>query len=95
METASSNDANTPLSAHAGFLHGTKALVPKLQQQLTQYISDASRSIDNVIFTGHSAGAAVSSLLFLHFLTTLRVARCKSCPSLVMHPSPFALRQNR
>jgi len=97
VKATSSNGANTPLTAHAGFLYGAKALAPKLQQQMAQYISDASHSIDNVIFTGHSAGAAVASLLFLHFLTNLRVARCKSCPSLAtpsIYLSPFALRRN-
>ncbi|KAH8696933.1 hypothetical protein GQ44DRAFT_596436, partial [Phaeosphaeriaceae sp. PMI808] len=78
--TAGDNGADTPLLAHAGFLHGAKALAPKLEQQMVQYISDASRSIDNVIFTGHSAGGAVSSLLFLHFLTTPWVTRSRSAP---------------
>jgi len=52
--------------AHAGFLGCAKASVPAVTQDITQQLN-ADSNISNIIFTGHSAGGAVASLVFLHF----------------------------
>ncbi|CAL8580657.1 hypothetical protein XPA_006377 [Xanthoria parietina] len=53
---------------HSGFLMAAKALAPHVAQQLEKCTSDNGPK--EILFTGHSAGAAVSSLLFYHFLST-------------------------
>lgn len=60
--------------AHSGFLVGAKALAQHVAEQLekcTKY-NDPTE----ILFTGHSAGAAVSSLLFHHFLSSAS-SKCK------------------
>ena len=56
-----------PIFTHAGFLSCTKHLLPILEQEITRQVA-ADKDISNIVFTGHSAGGAVSSLAFLHFV---------------------------
>jgi len=56
--------AHETFKVHSGFRNGAKALLPSIKQQLQ---ADSGRT-KHVIFTGHSAGGAVASLLYLHFL---------------------------
>lgn len=51
------------VSAHSGFLSSAKALLPVVLEHIKKE-KDAQR----VLFTGHSAGGTVASLLFAHFL---------------------------
>ncbi|KAK2612773.1 hypothetical protein QQS21_001225 [Conoideocrella luteorostrata] len=53
------------ISAHRGFLTCAKSLLSVIRSELEKLVaSDAS--FTQVLFTGHSAGGAVSSLLFLN-----------------------------
>ena len=56
---------------HSGFLLGAKALAERVKEQLD--ISESGRGPTQILFTGHSAGAAVASLLFQHFLSSASV----------------------
>lgn len=53
------------LDAHAGFLAGARVL----ENEITKTINQAfhAEGIREVLFTGHSAGAAVASILFMHY----------------------------
>lgn len=53
------------LDAHAGFLAGAMAL----ESEITRTIEQAfhASGIKEVLFAGHSAGAAVASILFMHY----------------------------
>ncbi|KAL2197038.1 Alpha/Beta hydrolase protein [Corynascus similis CBS 632.67] len=53
---------------HSGFLNGARALLPVVKEQLASTVGPGSDRASHVIFTGHSAGGAVASLLYLHFL---------------------------
>lgn len=54
------------MEAHSGFLSCAQAIVSSIAQDIDQQLA-ADESISNIIFTGHSAGGAVASLIFLHF----------------------------
>jgi pimeloyl-ACP methyl ester carboxylesterase len=56
-----------PVHAHAGFLNSAEALTPTLSKHIEDAIR--KRSIKHVLFTGHSAGGAVASLLLAKYLT--------------------------
>ena len=60
-------DMQLSMEAHAGFLAAAEVLVAKTAQNIDGMSRHAP--IKHVVFTGHSAGGAVSSLLFLRFLT--------------------------
>ncbi|KAL6400978.1 hypothetical protein AUP68_16698 [Ilyonectria robusta] len=51
---------------HSGYLTCATALIPDLEKEISR-LREADDSIQNVVFTGHSAGGAVASLLFVHF----------------------------
>jgi hypothetical protein len=60
--------------AHAGFLNAAKSILPDLTKEIMdQVIKD--QTISHITFTGHSAGGAVSSLLFLHFVSSTPLER--------------------
>jgi alpha-beta hydrolase superfamily lysophospholipase len=59
------------LQTHAGFLNSTEALLPEVSSRVSRLIQQSGAK--HVLFTGHSAGGAVASLLFSHVL-------CKSEP---------------
>ncbi|KAK0616945.1 Alpha/Beta hydrolase protein [Immersiella caudata] len=56
----------TPVQAHAGFLSCAEALIPAITTGILQQLG-LDTKISNIVFTGHSAGGAVASLVFLHF----------------------------
>ena len=64
-------DAPGAVEAHAGFLSAAKALEPFVRQNLERLVASRHsesfpyRDVKHVLFTGHSAGGAVASLLFL------------------------------
>ena len=60
-------DNSVPVYAHAGFMNSAKSLLPEITKEISRQLSDDG-SITHIIFTGHSAGGAVASLLFLHFV---------------------------
>ncbi|KAH8591652.1 hypothetical protein B0O99DRAFT_690460 [Bisporella sp. PMI_857] len=53
------------ISAHSGFLNSARALLPLVSKHLSKM---SHRGVMNVIYTGHSAGGAVASLLYQKFL---------------------------
>ncbi|OCK76081.1 alpha/beta-hydrolase [Lepidopterella palustris CBS 459.81] len=61
------NDTSA-LLVHRGFLASARELAPKIRPHLESALRSNPGSID-VIFTGHSAGGAVASLLFTHFFS--------------------------
>ncbi|KAF8459250.1 Alpha/Beta hydrolase protein, partial [Kalaharituber pfeilii] len=65
--TRSATKHPDPVKAHSGFLHCAHALLPQVRQELHKLIKEFNTH--NVLFTGHSAGGAVASLLFTHFLS--------------------------
>jgi len=73
-------DEAAGIQAHAGFLACAKALLLTLKRDIADQLA-VDDTISNIILTGHSAGGAVASLIFLHFVSA---AQCEH-PSL----SPF------
>ncbi|KAK5988537.1 hypothetical protein PT974_10020 [Cladobotryum mycophilum] len=56
------------IQAHKGFLVCAKSLIPYLTQEIAHQL-ELDSSLSDVIFTGHSAGGSVSSLVFLHMIS--------------------------
>ncbi|KAF2765856.1 alpha/beta-hydrolase, partial [Teratosphaeria nubilosa] len=58
-------------ACHAGFLAIAKAMVPAVAAQLRRLVQEEPEWItSSMLFTGHSAGGAVASLLYLHMLSS-------------------------
>ena len=58
-------------ACHAGFLEVAKAMVRPVAERLREVLQqDPSRATCSLVITGHSAGGAVASLLFMHMLST-------------------------
>jgi len=55
------------IRAHGGFLNGAESLTPSVAQKIAQEAK--KNAVKHVLFTGHSAGGAVASLLFMNFLS--------------------------
>lgn len=56
-------------ACHAGFLEVAKAMVKSVAAQLRRLVEeDPAWATSSVLFTGHSAGGAVASLLYAHML---------------------------
>ncbi|KAI1171928.1 Alpha/Beta hydrolase protein [Nemania sp. FL0916] len=56
---------------HAGFLSVAKQMIPTVASSLRQLLREnPNRSSCSLIITGHSAGGAVASLLYMHMLAT-------------------------
>ena len=61
------------IKAHAGYINGADALEAAIRSQIDSTCRGSKTW--NVLFTGHSAGGAVASLLFTRFLlSTLKCA---------------------
>ncbi|OCK99460.1 alpha/beta-hydrolase [Cenococcum geophilum 1.58] len=56
------------LLVHRGFLASARELAPKIRPHLESALRSNPGNV-NVIFTGHSAGGAVASLLYAHFFS--------------------------
>ena len=56
-----------PHAAHAGFLNGAVALLPEVTRRVNALVGEKPGP-RNIMFTGHSAGGAVASLLFTRFM---------------------------
>ncbi|EME45001.1 hypothetical protein DOTSEDRAFT_70897 [Dothistroma septosporum NZE10] len=64
------NDAGN--AVHAGFLKVARAMVAPVAARLRHLLEqDPSRASSSLLFTGHSAGGAVASLLYMHMLASL------------------------
>lgn len=62
---------DTGNACHAGFLSVAKAMVAPAAVRLRQLLEqDPSRCTSSLLITGHSAGGAVASLLYMHMLAT-------------------------
>ncbi|KAK3370940.1 hypothetical protein B0T24DRAFT_577929 [Lasiosphaeria ovina] len=59
-------ETETAINAHAGFFACAKTLIPALERDIADQVALDDEML-NIIFTGHSAGGAVASLVFLHF----------------------------
>ena len=58
-------------ACHSGFLKVAKAMVVPVATRLRQLLEqDPSRCSSSLLITGHSAGGAVASLLYMHMLAT-------------------------
>jgi len=58
-------------ACHAGFLECARAMVHPVVEQLKDLIQrDPSCAASSLLFTGHSAGGAVATLLYMHMITT-------------------------
>jgi putative lipase involved disintegration of autophagic bodies len=55
------------LYAHAGFLNATIKLLPQILDRVSKHLK--ANLTANIIFTGHSAGGAVATLLHLAVLS--------------------------
>lgn len=64
-----SDTPNIALHAHAGFLNSALELIGQLSNRIEARLKQNPRT--NILFTGHSAGGAVASLLHLSFRTKL------------------------
>ncbi|KAL4798207.1 hypothetical protein BDV19DRAFT_386493 [Aspergillus venezuelensis] len=62
--------AEIPLEAHAGFLKGAEALDPIVSREINKYV-DENGGKSHILLTGHSAGGAVASLLFLRYVCSM------------------------
>ncbi|KAG5787101.1 hypothetical protein H9Q69_013830 [Fusarium xylarioides] len=52
--------------AHSGFLACAATLLPWLTEEIIRQVT-ADKSLEDIVFTGHSAGGAVVAMVFLHF----------------------------
>ncbi|KAE8351979.1 alpha/beta-hydrolase [Aspergillus coremiiformis] len=59
---------STGLQAHSGFLNSAKALDNTVSHRMNEFIRLNRSRFYHILFTGHSAGGAVASLLFLRYL---------------------------
>ncbi|KAI1809252.1 alpha/beta-hydrolase [Poronia punctata] len=60
---------------HAGFLSVAKKMIAPVAARLRQLLEeDPSRCSHSLIITGHSAGGAIASLLYMHMLATSKAA---------------------
>lgn len=58
-------------ACHAGFLSVAKAMVRPVAAHLREILEqDPSRTTSSLVITGHSAGGAVASMLFMHMLSS-------------------------
>lgn len=58
-------------ACHSGFLKVAKAMVAPVAARLRQLLEqDPSRCASSLLITGHSAGGAVASLLYMHMVAT-------------------------
>ncbi|KAF7546119.1 hypothetical protein G7Z17_g8654 [Cylindrodendrum hubeiense] len=57
------------LLAHSGFLNSAEALDNNVSRRIQRYVNAQGSEKKHVVFTGHSAGGAVASLLFLRYLS--------------------------
>jgi len=55
------------IAAHRGFLKSARSLLPLIDEQIQNGVSQ--HGVQHVLFTGHSAGGAIASLLFAHYLS--------------------------
>jgi putative lipase involved disintegration of autophagic bodies len=62
------------MNAHAGFLNSALELLPVLSKQIEQRLRDNPST--KLLFTGHSAGGATATLLYLAFRSRL-VGKCR------------------
>lgn len=60
---------NSMLLANANLLGKAEALAEGVSQKIGQYVRNQGQEPKHVLITGHSAGGAVASLLFLHFIS--------------------------
>ena len=63
---------NSEVEAHSGFLNSAEILEPLISERIKEL---APPGVNHVLFTGHSAGGAVASLLYLSRLSR-RNAEC-------------------
>ncbi|KAK0735400.1 Alpha/Beta hydrolase protein [Apiosordaria backusii] len=60
---------------HSGFLSVARKMVVPVARRLRQLLEeDPSRAAYSLLITGHSAGGAVASLLYMHMLSTSKAA---------------------
>ncbi|KAL4969278.1 Alpha/Beta hydrolase protein [Aspergillus stella-maris] len=59
-----------PFKAHAGFLKGADALDPIVSREINKYVEETGEK-SHILLTGHSAGGAVASLLFLRYVSSM------------------------
>ncbi|KAK4200875.1 Alpha/Beta hydrolase protein [Triangularia verruculosa] len=79
------------VQAHAGFLACAQDMAPIITEDI-KYQLLADKEIYNLVFTGHSAGGAVASLLFLHHLFHQSPTQRMNCKlSLITFGSPPVL----
>ncbi|GAB7364039.1 hypothetical protein MBLNU230_g4596t1 [Neophaeotheca triangularis] len=58
-------------ACHSGFLGVAQSMVKPVARRLRELLEqDPSRSSSSLLITGHSAGGAVASLLYMHMLST-------------------------
>ena len=57
---------SSEVEAHSGFLNSAEILKPMISKRIKDL---ASADVNHVLFTGHSAGGAVASLLYLSYLS--------------------------
>ncbi|RAH70136.1 alpha/beta-hydrolase [Aspergillus aculeatinus CBS 121060] len=90
------------LEAHSGFLHSAMALEAIVSERIKAYSRLHADTGSHILFTGHSAGGAVASLLFLHYISEAisKNARRFSCvtfgaPPVVTLPLMDGIRHRR
>ena len=83
-------DGQAPIEAHAGFLAAAETLAPKTLEKVKKLM--ILGTIKHVLFTGHSAGGAVSSLLFLKLFTCATTEYPSLCFSSITFGSPPVIR---
>jgi hypothetical protein len=75
-------DGSVKAHAHSGFLQSAEALLPQISARLSRLVEEFGAK--QVLFTGHSAGGAVASLLCSHFLCKAE-PECKQANNTVIY----------
>jgi Lipase (class 3) len=68
LQALTGTQSSGPLLVHRGFLLAAREMIPRIKVEFEAVMKKNPGSVD-VIFTGHSAGGGVASLLFAHFFS--------------------------
>jgi len=60
-----------PLRVHRGFAQCARTLIPIFAQQISSLLANGYAGDIELVMTGHSAGAAVATLIYAHLLTNM------------------------
>ena len=83
-------EQKTKLTAHAGFLTELAKYYFDIKQKIEPYYNDAT----NVVFTGHSAGGALATLMYYVYINDFRIEKKLPVYYTITYGSPRVIRDS-